>query len=437
MGNKGGKETRGGGHRLGGGAGGAGGNLSASERAKVQHIVSMGFDASPAVYALRSAKWDVQDTVALLVSQASTSQRQSPSGSRTTATNGGGNTLGGGNAREGSRREAAALAAERRAKQKFGNASSKVRKTTSKGRAERAKKEASFAAELGKSSGAAVTASVSSLAAASTAFQNTSTSSRATASRPAPAPAQASTLVSRNPEERIKVLANMVAKYPPTVDTLVFIITAILDNPGVQKYRELKTTNKRFTSRVGASEGHGERFLTALGFSKSGEWLVLSPRAEDKALLWLGKACLEKIKNEITYIRASDQIELEKALSASAASADEEEAARRKTFESKVVPEPEEGSGGTTRVMVKMGPTTAQRRFCADDSVENIVCWLGATQSSLIPPQLENGEWTLCDCTLYPERVLDYSLMRDMTLQAAKLWPSCELELRPKQRIIE
>ena len=181
---------------------------------------------------------------------------------------------------------------------------------------------------------------------------------------------------------------------------------------------------------MSSSQGHGERFLSALGFLMSGDWLVLSRQGEDKALLWLGKTCLEKVQTEITYLRARDRIEMEKVLEVSTASADEEETARRKKFDAKVVPEPKEGSAGTTRVSVMCGNVALRRRFCADDSIESIVCWLGATHSSLIPIKLDEASWMLYDTTLYPERPIDYAKLKHSTLQAANLWPSCELELR-------
>ena len=442
MGNKSGKGGSGSGsgpgHRLGGGGGGGGGGgLTASERAKVREMQSMGFDASPAVYALRQTGWDVQAAVDALVrhhnnsSSANAKSSSSKGGPRRAVMKGQGNTLGGGSGGGGGdRRAAAALAAERRANQKFGNASSRVRKTNAKGRAERAERNAALA-----SADAAASASATSSVAVSSSFARAASTFSAAPSAAAAIPSSSSSSFpkgnnGKNPEERINVLANQVARFPDAVDTLIKVVGTILKNPGVEKFRQLKTQNKRFRATVGSSNGAGERFLAAMGFVPSGEWIVLNPSKEDAALLWLGKSALEKVQISSTYLQAKGNLDLKKALDASSASADEEEMKRRAAHAPNVVPEPEEGAGGTTRVLVVCGSATLKRRFCSDDTLENIASWLGATHSSLIPQKLLEGTWVMYNTTLHPEKAIEYAPSRESTLQGLDLWPSCELELR-------
>jgi len=234
-----------------------------------------------------------------------------------------------------------------------------------------------------------------------------------------------------NYERAIQSAAEDVARFPPALDILVYAITTILNNPGVKKYRELKMTNKKFQETVGKSQGSSEKMLGLIGFTQAGDWFVLRGN-EDSAKLWIAKEALENQKSRIIYQSACERIEFEKVLKASLASADTEESARRKLIRPKVPRQPSLGIAGTTRLNIFLGDDTVlQRRFNADDTLREVIYWLGAEHSSHIPTYLDSKQWELIDRTLFPHRRVDVLENSHKTLQALGLWPSADISIQP------
>jgi len=231
-------------------------------------------------------------------------------------------------------------------------------------------------------------------------------------------------------ETQLEAVCGQLAEFPSAVDTFIYAIGKVLENPGEKKFREVKTTNKRFKSTIGKAGALGPRLLRLLGFSEAGEWYVLRG-GEDPARLWMAKAALERTQDSAVYLYAKDREDFEKAMEESMGSANEEENNRRKEYKNRVPAEPELGVAGTTVIRVFFSDKVVQRRFNSDDIVEGIIMWLGAEHSSVIPKKLRSGEWELTNATLFPEAVVDVNEVEQKTLQAANFWPSAELRIQP------
>ncbi|GBG28911.1 Hypothetical Protein FCC1311_051322 [Hondaea fermentalgiana] len=346
---------------------------SASEQAKVDRLVQMGFEASPALSALRESDGNVDAAVAVLLaapSSSSETERSSPAPPPAAP----------------SAREVRAAAAEaRQARHAARNPLNQIR--TAMGRAR-------------------------------------SGSGRQEHNAPAARPTSP-----RSFETRLEVICGELANFPRAVDQLVYMIKTIIENPGVRKYREVKLTNRRFAATVGTAGNAGIDLLKLVGFVQTGDWLVLRG-AEDPARLWLAKGALENTQNSSMYTMAQDRAAFMEAIEDSRNSANAEEAERRLEYVSSVPVEPEVGIAGTTRVRVYFGENVVERRFNADDVVKGIIMWLGAEHSSLIPRKLESGAWELVNATLYPPHVMELDTLYDKTLQSAGLWPGAELRVQ-------
>jgi len=346
------------------------GALTAEDSAKVDHLVAMGFDEAPALLALRQNGWHVERAVEALLAAPPAAGTSAPPRTATQI-----------------QREERAAAAEQRA-------------------------------------------SAHSRASARSHSSARHASGRLQAAASGVAGAASRLLKPRSLEQKLDDVCAKLAHHPAALDMLIYVIDTILNNPGEPKYREIKTTNRRFRETIGLAGAAGPELLQMLGFTRTGDWFVLRG-AEDPARLYLGKSALEAtVEHNPSYAIANDRIAFEKALKASKDSADREEAARREEFAPKVPVEPELGKAGTTRITVFCGGDVLQRRFNSDDIVDSILAWLGASYSSIVPGRLERAEWELVDKTLYPKRVVNLDEDRYKTLHAAKMWPSAELTVQ-------
>ena len=74
----------------------------------------------------------------------------------------------------------------------------------------------------------------------------------------------------------------------------------MLQNPHEERYRKVNISNAAFQQRVASAPG-GMEFMTAVGFEPMHGFLVLQNR--DPALLWVGKSCLEALRESDEYSR--------------------------------------------------------------------------------------------------------------------------------------
>ena len=228
--------------------------------------------------------------------------------------------------------------------------------------------------------------------------------------------------------------ATKLSDRPETVDTLLYVIKTIVDNPHEPKYRSIKTTNARFLQTLGVdtrTRDMVENFMRVLSFERAGEWLSLPPTYNLEALKEAVKV-LQEIQLGEVYQASKRNLEFEKAIEMSRASANEEEKARRAVFAAKSPAVPPEGAAGTTRVtfVVSEGAPPLTRRFASDDVLLDVVHWIGSERSVICNKILE-GAWILVDETLLQKKPLDV-VGQDghKSLYALGLWPSATLHVR-------
>lgn len=231
-------------------------------------------------------------------------------------------------------------------------------------------------------------------------------------------------------EERVKNLASRLASFPVTLEMLETVIGAVIRQPKERRYREIKTTNKRFLQTIKqAPNSLGTRFLMSVGFEVAGEWLML--KRLDLDLLLVGQSALKLAGSSLECSLAREERAKAKAQEAERAREAVAEQARRDAHAANVPAEPAEGAMGTTRIAVvdSASGKTLQRRFLSDDVLRHVISWLGS-QSSKLPARLESGLDVLVDDTMFPARKVDVSECSAQTLQGLGFWPSALLRVQ-------
>jgi len=226
-------------------------------------------------------------------------------------------------------------------------------------------------------------------------------------------------------EERVQFAAQRLAGRAEAVDVLVASMSRVLRNPNDEKFRRVNPANPAFARTVGATPG-GVEFLTAVGYEPLHGQLVLQNR--DPALLWLGKAALEAVRNSDAYMCSRERVEINKAIEQSTVAYDEEDARRRAAFAQRVPPEPAEGAAGTTKLCVHVGSTSTWRRFDSDCTLEDVVNHVRSLLGA--PPVTDARELRLVDVTTRPAKPLDVDSQLGLTLKNLGLWPSGQVRCR-------
>jgi len=202
-------------------------------------------------------------------------------------------------------------------------------------------------------------------------------------------------------------------------------MSRVLQHPNDERYRRVNPTNPAFARTVGATPG-GVEFLMAVGYEPMHGQLVLNAR--DPALLWLGKAALESVRDSAAYQDSKESIEIEKALQQSAVAYDEEDAKRRAAFARRVPPEPAEGAAGSTKLCVHVGARSTWRRFEHDCTLEDVLNFVRSLPGA--PAVREGRELRLLDVTTRPAKPLDVDSQLGLTLKYLGLWPSGQVRCR-------
>lgn len=232
---------------------------------------------------------------------------------------------------------------------------------------------------------------------------------------------------------KIDALAKKIAPYPEALDLLIYIFETILKYPKEEKYRSVKTTKPSYVSAIGPCSKAAEDILLLAGFRKSGEYLSLSSSKQrgEESLLWIAKTSLESQRETDVYKNNKDRLLLLKVMAESKASASAEEMERRNELRKKVPMEPEEGAAGTTRITVFIGDAVLKRRFTSDDTLNQVVNWIGASYSSYMPLKLtQSKSCELVDVTLFPHKTVNVKDDGNRTLQALGFWPGAELRVK-------
>lgn len=226
-------------------------------------------------------------------------------------------------------------------------------------------------------------------------------------------------------EEQILRTADRLKSSYAAVDTLLKAITAVQQDPQNPKFRTIDTSTAGYQRSIAPAPGATD-FLRAMQYRPVGNKLVLDAVNVDPALLFLGISALEQTKSTTEYKIAKGQAVFGKELQKIRASADnsEQEAIQRAGYLSKCPTEPP--AGRSTNLQVTLGDEVVRRRFEGDDTLHDVMHWLGAHGSQIFV-NLENGTWVLLD--VHRNVVLDTKKHANDTLHYLECWPSGRLQL--------
>ncbi|KAG7338739.1 ubiquitin-associated UBA domain protein [Nitzschia inconspicua] len=235
-------------------------------------------------------------------------------------------------------------------------------------------------------------------------------------------------------EDVILRCAARIAFHPSAVDTLLRSLKTIQANPTIMKYQSIDTTTSGFQrslNKPGVMD-----FLKAMNFHPTlSNAQILKLAVLDPATFFLGISALEQVQNTSPDYANNKALirfdkELEQALEL--ADSDMKEALKRSEFMSQC---PSESPTAGSQVTVELGSSQRiSRKFDADDTLRDVVHWLGG-HSSVIPHKLlETKEWHLIDRNhpdALPYDTLEESGILDRTLQYVGCWPSGRLAVVP------
>ena len=237
-------------------------------------------------------------------------------------------------------------------------------------------------------------------------------------------------LQEKSKEEQILRCADRLKQNHVAVDTLLRALSTVRDHPENPKFRKVDKTTAGYQRSLANVPG-AEDFLRAMNYrDATSTSLILDRAAVDPALLYLGISALEQMRLTKEYQESKMKAVFAKEIEQIRAEADysEAEAIARANFLSKCPSEP--GKGGL--VQITMANETIRRRFDGDDTLEDVLNFLGA-HGTKIPENLVNKEWALVDSNRYPLLPIDCHSNRSNTLQYIGCWPSGKLEILPNK----
>jgi hypothetical protein len=247
-------------------------------------------------------------------------------------------------------------------------------------------------------------------------------------------------LQDKTTEEQILRCADRLKTFPSAVDTLHRALTTIQNNPETASYRTVDKSQAGYQRTLAHATG-AEDFLTAILFRPHGPTtLVLERHLVDPALLYLGISALEQTKLTDDYKNTKQKAVFAKTvqqlLSSSETGNDKAylpeqqlEAQSRASYIAKLPTEPPEGTRGALMTVV-LADQTLRRRFDGDDTLLDVLHWLGS-QASAIPDKILTREWSLVDKNKYPLTPVHCENLQRHTIQYIGCWPSGMLEIVP------
>ena len=235
-------------------------------------------------------------------------------------------------------------------------------------------------------------------------------------------------LQDKSTEEQILRCADRLKSSPQAVDTLYRALTAVQQNPENAKFRKIDKTTAGYQRSLANAPG-AEDLLSAMNYRPHGtQSLVLDRGMVDPALLYLGVSALEQTKATSEYKQGKAKIAFAKQVLEiqQLANSSEAEAIQRAALMAKCPTEPAEGRGALMQVV--FADETLRRRFDGDDTLQDVLNWLGA-HGTPIPEKLQSREWSLVDLNRYPVIPIDCEANQHQTLQFLGCWPSGRLEV--------
>jgi len=239
-------------------------------------------------------------------------------------------------------------------------------------------------------------------------------------------------LEEKSKEEQILRNVDRVKSHPSSVDTLYKALVALRNDPNNDKFRKIDKSSKGYQRSLANAPG-AEALLLTMNFTnnRNTNFLLLDRSRVDPALLYLGISALENAKNSTEYKEAKQLLQFQKDIRdvMFSVNSSESEAVLRAGFMSNCPTEPPEGRGAL--MQVTLGDEVVRRRFDADDTLQDILNWLGG-HGSMIPDKLvQTREWCLIDKNRTPGNTpINCDANKKRTLQYVGFWPSGKLEIR-------
>ena len=202
-------------------------------------------------------------------------------------------------------------------------------------------------------------------------------------------------------------------------------------NPTDPKFQQIDQSNPGFQKSLAGAPG-AKDLLLAMNYQELGNnKLILS--IYDPATVYLGISALEQIKaTSIEYQHGKAKLELERDIEniLQSANSSVEEAIGRANFMSKCPSEPSEGRGSWMYVQLT-SENTIQRRFDGDDTLQDVLHWLGGHGTAIYEKLLTSKEWCLVDQVNQQRPFHDLDTLQHKTLQYIGCWPSGKLAIEP------
>jgi hypothetical protein len=237
-------------------------------------------------------------------------------------------------------------------------------------------------------------------------------------------------LQDKTKEEQILRCADRLKASHQAVDTLYRALTAVQKNSNNPKFRKIDKNTVGYQKSVATAPG-AEDLLAAMNYRPQGtHTLVLDRAMVDPALLYLGVSALEQTKLTPEYQQSKAKGVFSKTVREIQQLADtsEAEAIARAALMAKCPTEPAEGRGALIQVIV--AEDTLRRRFDGDDTLQDVLNWLGSHGTD-IPVKILSREWCLVDLNRYPAIPMDCAVNKGHTIQFIGCWPSGKLEVLP------
>jgi hypothetical protein len=251
-------------------------------------------------------------------------------------------------------------------------------------------------------------------------------------------------LSDKSKEEQIMRCAHRVKPHVMAVDTLLRVLTSVRNSPDVIMFRTIDRNNANYIEHVRDKPG-AEDLLLAMNYQRvhGKNELRLERNLVDPTLLYLGISALEQMRESEEYVEAKKwrafHGEMKRVARGSghdvANGMTAEETEVRLGFLSRCPKEPPEGRGAIMNVYLgeekeKIDGGHVYRRFDGDDTLQDVLYWLGGCYGLELIDKLRSREWCLCDLNRYPVAPLDVEKHENKTLQFLGLFPSGKLGVR-------
>merc|ERR1719410_291515 len=234
-------------------------------------------------------------------------------------------------------------------------------------------------------------------------------------------------LQDKSKEEQISRCISRMQPYPGAVDSLIFALTKIRDDPANQKYRKIHIKSSGYQETLANVPGI-EGLLLALNFYKNGnDFLILDRLNVDLASFWLAISMLEDVTTSSKeYMTSKKKIQFHRTIQEMLTS----NTTKNNILSHKLSSEPDSTQNSSTIQIYFSDSVVRKRKFYPDDTLEDILYWIG-TISHEILQKITAKEWCLIDRDTSPCSLVhtDNNKTLKKTLQTLGWWPSGRLQI--------